>query len=92
MTTVTQSQVADFVDNDFGGEGLELQPLALPSFNQNPAFLNNVTDPLVKSWTAAVHGFWTQLIRGTNETTLCNGTECESSLIPLNHTFVVPGM
>lgn len=90
-SNVTYNQVINFVDDNFNGEGLELQALALPSFNSNPSFLNNVTDPLVRAFTQAVHSFWTQLIRGTNESSVCNAQTCESSLIPLNHTFVVPG-
>jgi alpha,alpha-trehalase len=91
VNTVTQGQIAEFVDADFRGEGFELQPLSLPTFPPHPAFLDNVTDPVVGNWTATVHGFWTQLIRGTNESALCDGRDCESTLIPLNHTFVVPG-
>ncbi|KAF9464208.1 trehalase [Collybia nuda] len=88
----TFGQIVNFVDSDFEGEGLELQALALAGFNPNPAFLNNVTQPIVKAFSQTVHGFWTQLIRGTNSSTLCGGNNtCESSLIPLNHTFVVPG-
>ena len=87
----TYGQVQQFVDTDFSGEGLELEAATIPNFNQNPAFLNTVKDPLVKAWSGIVHGYWTQLIRGTNDSTLCNGVPCESSLIPLNHTFVVPG-
>jgi hypothetical protein len=47
----------------------------------------------VKGFAQTVHGYWTQLIRGTNSSILCPQglTGCESSLIPLNHTFVVPG-
>lgn len=29
--------------------------------------------------------------RETNESAICNGTNCDSSLIPLNRTIVVPG-
>ncbi|KAF5346662.1 hypothetical protein D9758_013212 [Tetrapyrgos nigripes] len=90
-TTVTEGQIVDFVDTQFQGEGLELEGLPLDSFNPSPAFIENVTDPLVKAFTQTVHGFWPQLIRGTNRSTLCDGSSCESSLIPLNHTFVVPG-
>ncbi|TFK27682.1 trehalase [Coprinopsis marcescibilis] len=91
-TGTTYGQIVTFLENDFTGEGLELQALALPSFNPNPAFLNNVSDPLCRGFSQAVHGFWTQLIRGTNESTLCGTSgRCESTLIPLNHTFVVPG-
>lgn len=88
----TYGQIVSFLEQDFTGEGRELQPLTLPNFNAEPAFLRNVTDPVVKGFAQAVHGFWTQLIRGTNSSTLCGGkNDCESSLIPLNHTFVVPG-
>ena len=90
-TNPTYGQVEQFVDADFSGEGLELEAVALPNFNQNPAFLNGIKDPLVKAWSSIVHGYWAQLIRNTNESTLCDGVTCESSLIPLNHTFVIPG-
>ena len=94
-SNITEQDMVDFVDTNFRGEGLELEAMALQNFNPNPPFLNNVTDPLLKAFSQTVHGFWTQLIRGTNSSTLCgegtnNGT-CESTLIPLNHTFVVPG-
>jgi len=94
-SNITEQSIVDFVDSNFRGEGLELEALALPNFTQNPSFLQNITDPLSKAFAQAVHGFWTQLIRGTNSSTLCgegtNGGSCESTLIPLNHTFVVPG-
>ncbi|KAH9947465.1 glycoside hydrolase [Amylocystis lapponica] len=93
--TVVEGEIVSLVDSDFRGEGLELEAVTLANFNANPAFLNNVPDPLLKSWSQTVHGFWTQLIRATNESALCpEGTElgsCESSFVPLNHTFVIPG-
>ena len=93
--SVTEGDIVKFVDADFKGEGLELEAASLPNFPANPAFLNNVTDPLVKAWSQTVHTYWSQLIRSTNSSSLCpEGSEsgpCESTLIPLNHTFVVPG-
>jgi alpha,alpha-trehalase len=84
----------NFVNSDFGGEGLELEPLSIPNFIQNPSFLKNISNPTLKAWSKTVHGYWTKLIRRTNPSTVC-GMEplsiCESSFIPLNHTFVVPG-
>ncbi|KAG7444163.1 glycoside hydrolase [Guyanagaster necrorhizus] len=88
---VTEGQIVDFVDADFRGEGLELEALTLDNFNEDPPFLANVSDSLLRAWAQTVHGYWTQLIRTTNSSVLCSGTACESSLIPLNHTFVVPG-
>lgn len=81
----------NFVDTNFRGEGLELESQALSNFNANPPFLNNVTDPLLRAFAQIVHSYWTQLIRGTNSSTLCDGVTCESTLIPLNNTFVIPG-
>ncbi|KIJ59066.1 glycoside hydrolase family 37 protein [Hydnomerulius pinastri MD-312] len=94
LATVTEGDIVNFVENDFSGEGLELEGAALPEFTPNPAFLNNVTDPLLKGFAQTVHGYWTQLARTTNQSALCDeypGGKCESTLIPLNHTFVVPG-
>jgi len=90
-TNATEGAVLNFVVNNFRGEGLELEAQALPNFNANPPFLNNVTDPVLRSFSRIVHAYWTQLIRGTNSSALCDGKTCESTLIPLNHTFVVPG-
>jgi alpha,alpha-trehalase len=90
-TNATEGGVLSFVDDNFGGEGLELEAEALANFNPSPPFLNSVTDPLLKAFSQIVHGYWTQLIRGTNSSTLCDGQTCESTFIPLNHTFVIPG-
>ncbi|KAH7337166.1 trehalase [Rhizoctonia solani] len=92
---LTIGAIANFVSTDFRGEGLELEALMLNNFPENPTFLGGIKDPLVKAWSKIIHSYWSDLIRGTNRETLCsnrNGTNgCESSLIPLNHTFVVPG-
>ncbi|KAF8272594.1 glycoside hydrolase [Lactarius quietus] len=90
-TNTTEGAVLNFVDTNFRGEGLELEAQTLPNFKANPPFLNNVTDPLLRAFAQVVHTYWTQLIRGTNSSALCDGTACESTLIPLNHTFVIPG-
>jgi alpha,alpha-trehalase len=92
-SSTTYGEIVNFLDNDFVGEGLELEAVPLPSdYNASPPFLNNVTAALPKAFAQLVHGFWTELIRATNASTLCGSSgKCESSLIPLNHTFVIPG-
>jgi alpha,alpha-trehalase len=90
-TNTTEAQVVTFLDNDFAGEGQELESVSLPGFIPNPTFLNNITDPLAKAFAGAVHGFWPSLTRSTDKSKECDGKKCESTLIPLNHTFVVPG-
>ncbi|KAH9987249.1 glycoside hydrolase family 37 protein [Russula vinacea] len=90
-TNATEGSVLEFVDNNFRGEGFELEAEALSNFDADPPFLNNVKDPLPRAFAQVVHSYWTQLIRGTNSSTLCDGKKCESTFIPLNHTFVIPG-
>ncbi|TFY59876.1 hypothetical protein EVG20_g7628 [Dentipellis fragilis] len=70
-TNATEGALVNFVDANFRGEGAELEGLPIPNFEPSPAFLKNVSDPLLKSWSQVVHGFWTQLIRGTNESAVC---------------------
>jgi alpha,alpha-trehalase len=90
--SATYGQIINFVETDFTGEGQELEAVSLSNFNPNPPFLNNVTATLPKAFVQTVHGYWTQLIRSTNASALCGSSgKCESSLIPLNHTFVIPG-
>ncbi|ODO11102.1 hypothetical protein I350_01704 [Cryptococcus amylolentus CBS 6273] len=91
---VTVGDIQTFVENNFKGEGLELSQVELQNFTDSPAFLDNVTDPLFQAWAKIVHGYWTLLARETNQSALCSESEeggCESSLIPLNHTIIVPG-
>ena len=91
-TGTTYGAIVNFLDSDFSGEGLELESISLSNFNGDPPFLQNVTDPLLQAWSQTVHGYWTQLIRGSNTSQRCGASDpCQSSFIPLNHTFVVPG-
>ena len=92
-TGTTYGEIVNFLDSDFSGEGLELEAIALSNFNSNPPFLQNVSDPLLQAWSKTVHGYWAQLIRGTNASQICgiSTNPCQSSFIPLNHTFVIPG-
>ncbi|KAG8214941.1 glycoside hydrolase family 37 protein [Butyriboletus roseoflavus] len=94
LSTVTEGDIVNFMDNDFLGEGLELQGALLPGFNAAPPFLSNVTDPLLQAFSQIVNGYWTQLARTINQSALCSiypGGTCESTFIPLNYTFVIPG-
>ncbi|KAK4683597.1 alpha,alpha-trehalase, partial [Tremellales sp. Uapishka_1] len=103
---LSRLSLADVSDPLQKGEGLELTQIELQGFVANPAILNHITDPVFKGWVSIVNGYWQLLIRylssspifsyadltsETNQSALCNATECESSLIPLNHTIVVPG-
>lgn len=94
LSNVTEADIVEFMDNDFLGEGLELEGALLPGFSDTPPFLSNVTDPLPQAFAQIVNGYWTQLARTVNKSALCSiypGGACESTFIPLNYSFVIPG-
>ncbi|KAG9308845.1 glycoside hydrolase family 37 protein [Chiua virens] len=94
LSSVTEGDIVTFEDVDFLGEGLELEGAELPGFNAEPPFLNNITDPLVKAFAQTVNGYWPILARQVNQSALCSiypDGECESTFIPLNHSFIIPG-
>ena len=84
-------EITQFLDEYFLGEGLELKAVSLDNFPQNPASVSSVPNQYVQRFLLAVHQVWNLLTRETNQTALCTGGTCDSTLIPLNHTFVVPG-
>ena len=88
---LTYGEITQFLDDYFQGEGLELKAGSVDNFPQNPASISAIPNQYVRQFLLAVHQVWDLLIRDTNQTALCTGGKCESSLIPLNHTFVVPG-
>ncbi|KAG8810577.1 hypothetical protein FRC17_002869 [Serendipita sp. 399] len=90
--TLTYGEIVSFLQSSFQGEGLELDPTQLSNFPQNPKAFQDIKDDYVRGFTLEVHKIWNLLIRDTDESRVCSGSRnCESSLIPLNHTFVVPG-
>ncbi|KAG8911353.1 hypothetical protein FRC01_005758 [Tulasnella sp. 417] len=90
---VTYGLITNFVQSDFKGEGLELKPITIASTSPKALSASGIPDSLSRAWAGIVNGYWGSLIRETNRDVLCpnDPSGCESSLIPLNHTFVVPG-
>ncbi|EPQ31954.1 uncharacterized protein PFL1_00153 [Pseudozyma flocculosa PF-1] len=93
---VTYQEIIDFVNGNFAAEGSELVPADLSDeFVEEPKFLSNITDPLVRDFTKQVHSYWKLLARTTNETspsgTQCDG--CVGSFIPFKERrpVVAPG-
>ena len=90
--TTSYGQLLGFLNSDFSGEGQEFISVNVTNFNDNPPFLENVSDSTLQAYSKTVHSYWNLLIRGMNASRLCEANEgCESSIIPLNNTFVVPG-
>ncbi|KAJ9102042.1 hypothetical protein QFC19_004970 [Naganishia cerealis] len=88
---ITYGDVVTFVEGYFQGEGLELVAAQIENFTTTPEFLSNVDDVVYKGFSSIVHGYWTLLIRETNQSVVCDGVKCDSSVIPLNNSVVVPG-
>lgn len=93
---ITYREIIDFVNENFAAEGVELVPADLgDEFVEEPKFLQDVQDEVVRDWLKQVHSYWELLARTTNETSP-SGVQCEgcvSSFIPFEErrTFVVPG-
>jgi alpha,alpha-trehalase len=88
---LTEGQLLDFVQQNFDVEGQELEAVELPDFVDEPSFLNGVKDPLIRAFSKKIHGFWPQLARKLKNTGRCGTDECESTLVPLKHMFIIPG-
>ena len=94
LSNLTEGDIVNLLNTDFLGEGLELEDAALPGFSASPPFLSNVTDPSLQSFAQIVNRYWTQLVRVVNESALYSiypSGACESTFIPLNYSFVIPG-
>lgn len=91
---VTYSELESFLNDYFNAEGTELVAVQIdPSYNASATpFLSTIEDDIVRGFEVEVMGYWADLIRETNNSVICQDSEdCDSTLIPLNHTVVVPG-
>lgn len=85
----TVASLVEWIETYFGGEGLDIVPTELQGFVEEPPFLEEVQEPLFRGWLQIVHSYWNGLVRVNVQNNTCE--DCVSSLIPLNHSFVVPG-
>ncbi|KAI5995127.1 glycoside hydrolase [Pisolithus albus] len=95
LSTATEGDLINFVENNFLGEGLELGAAELTNFKANPAFLSNVTDPLLNAFTQTVNGYWTRLARSTNQSALCDdytNAALESSVDYWDSYWIMQGL
>ena len=93
---LTEGQLSAFVSENFEPEGQELELVELPGFIDEPAFLNGIKDPVIRAFSQKVHSFWPELARKMKKTSHCRSgdsffSECESTLIPIKHMFIIPG-
>ena len=88
---VTVGQIKEFVEKNFGPEGGELVAVELQNFNKNPPFVDEIKDELVKGFAETVHSYWPRLLRRLNTSATCDNESCETTLLDMPDTFVVPG-
>lgn len=85
----TKTALLEWVTNHFSAEGQDLSPANITDFKPDLSFFSRVPDPSLRGWLRIVHSYWTKLARSSVINKEC--PTCESSQIPLNHTFIVPG-
>ncbi|KAJ9067325.1 hypothetical protein DSO57_1000904 [Entomophthora muscae] len=78
-----------FVDENFHEAGYEVEKVEIKDFDDNPAFLKNISDQIFRGFAKQIHNLWNTLIRRQNTTKLCEG--CVSSLLNTSRNFIVAG-
>eukprot|EP01064_Diplonema_japonicum_P010609 TRINITY_DN17841_c0_g1_i1.p1 TRINITY_DN17841_c0_g1~~TRINITY_DN17841_c0_g1_i1.p1 ORF type:complete len:622 (+),score=112.63 TRINITY_DN17841_c0_g1_i1:99-1964(+) len=76
------------LSRNFLPAGWDVHPYTPPDWNPNPAFLDNIADPAMRSFALSVHRIWKDLSKVYDHKGLC--PECYSS-VPLPNAFIVPG-
>ncbi|KAJ9075329.1 hypothetical protein DSO57_1037156 [Entomophthora muscae] len=89
LTDMSKETLKKFIEENFHEAGHEVDKVELKNFEDNPAFLDHVNDPIFKGFAKQIHKLWSTLIFRANTTKLCKG--CVSSLLNANHNFIVPG-
>lgn len=79
----------NFLSTYFGQAGSELEEVPDSELGTNPEFLANVNSSIVAEFTSKVIDIWPDLTRRYAGSGNC--TDCVSSFIPVNRTFVVAG-
>ena len=78
-----------FVSDNFGKEGTELESVTPDDWIEEPTFVEDISADEYKELALQMNAVWKNLTRkfGTNQSYI----ESYSSLIYLDHPFVVPG-
>jgi alpha,alpha-trehalase len=79
----------DFLEQYFGQAGSELKPVPTDQLKTDPDFLDSINSTTVAEFVSKVIDIWPDLTRQYAGAGNC--TECVSSFLPVNRTFVVAG-
>jgi len=83
------SELNDFLSTYFAPAGGELDSVPEDQLKTDPVFLDKLNDTVVKEFVQKVINIWPDLTRKYTGSVNC--TDCQSSFIPVNRTFVVAG-
>lgn len=83
------TELNDFLSEYFAPAGGELVDVPKEQLHTNPVFLEKLNDPVIKEFVQKVIGIWPDLTRQYRPSVNC--TNCQSSFVPVNRTFVVAG-
>ncbi|KAF9167017.1 hypothetical protein DFQ26_006152 [Actinomortierella ambigua] len=86
---ISKADLKTFVNDHFHPAGTEVVPGELPDFVQEPTFLNDIKDPIMRGFAQHLNAFWPNLTKRVDLSTIC--PDCETTLIVPKHDFIVPG-
>ncbi|KAJ2235675.1 hypothetical protein IWW45_002397 [Coemansia sp. RSA 485] len=85
----SKAQLSKFVEENFYPAGSDIVEVELEDWNEDPPFLQGITDPVLRGYGMSLHNQWKTLGRKRDISFLCSG--CESSLLPVKNTFISTG-
>ena len=83
------TELHDFLTENFGEAGSELEEVPPEELETDPVFLDDVEDSAIREFTQKVIDIWPDLTRRYVGAENCK--DCVDSFIPVERTFVVAG-
>lgn len=85
------TELNDFLSEYFADAGGELEAVPTKDLETDPKFLDKIKDTVIHEFTQKVIDIWPDLTRQYSGGDSSNCSDCPSSFIPINRTFVVAG-
>ncbi|XP_047037421.1 trehalase-like isoform X2 [Helicoverpa zea] len=85
----TKADIQEFVNQNFDPEGSEFEDWRPTDWKDNPAFLQNIKDPLLHQWAAELNRLWLQL--GRKMKPHVKNNQDLYSIIYVDNPVIVPG-
>lgn len=86
---ITREATQEFVDANFGPEGMEMEECDLTDWTEDPERLKSIQDVKLREFALSLNGIWRRLCRQIKPEIAAN--EDFYSLIYVPNKFIVPG-